>query len=300
MSEMSKRARAIFYRKGKPITHIGSAPSVHDARMYEKAGFEYIFLGGDATFGIMLGIPGTYLTHTEKTFIARYYVKGVNIPVLMDCDEVCSRGPAYVEQAAEAYLEIGLAGMDIDDRVVFTGSGAHRTEREHGIDQTIPIEDMCENIRAAKEVINKQDPDFVLRVRCYDFHTGPTLDETIVRLQAYEKAGADVLYLGGVENPEDCKKCVDSLTIPCTVPAVWMTYALATELGLCEVRRPYELEMVMHSAGWEFLQDFQKRGFDAADDMRKRYLGSPYMAATMAPGEHALFPPRNVIAPITR
>ena len=232
MGVMSKKAREIFYRKGRPITHIASAPSVHDARMYERAGFEYIFLGGDATFGIMLGIPGTYMDITEKTFIAKYYVNAVNIPVLMDCDEVCGRGPAIVERAVEKYVDIGLAGMDIDDRVVFEVRGAARTEREHGISECVPVEQMADVIGAAKDVMKSLDPDFVLRVRCYDFHVGTPLEDTIKRLQAYERAGADVLYLGGVETPEDTRKCLDGLNIPCTVPATWMTYDLARDLGL--------------------------------------------------------------------
>jgi 2-methylisocitrate lyase-like PEP mutase family enzyme len=290
MGVMSKKAREIFYRKGRPITHIASAPSVHDARMYERAGFEYIFLGGDATFGIMLGIPGTYLDITEKTFIAKYYVNAVNIPVLMDCDEVCGRGPAIVERAVEKYVDIGLAGMDIDDRVVFEVRGAARTEREHGISECVPTDQMADMIGAAKDVMKSLDPDFVLRVRCYDFHVGTPLEETIKRLQAYERAGADVLYLGGVETPEDTKKCLDGLNIPCTVPATWMTYDLARDLGLCEVRRPYELEMVMHSAGWEFLQDFNQRSFEASDARREQYKDSPYMAHY-----GALFPDRDVL-----
>ena len=91
----SKHLREIFYRKGNPVTQV-SAPSVYGAKMLEKAGYEYAFLGGDATFGTMLGIPGTYMSLTEKTFIGRYFVRSVDIPVVMDCDEVCGRGPAFM------------------------------------------------------------------------------------------------------------------------------------------------------------------------------------------------------------
>ena len=91
MSERSKKAREIFYRKGDPLVAI-SAPSPLAARMLERAGFEYIFLGGEATFGTMIGTPGSYLDTSEKVAIAKYFVKAVNIPVIMDCDEVCRAG----------------------------------------------------------------------------------------------------------------------------------------------------------------------------------------------------------------
>jgi hypothetical protein len=49
-------------------------------------------------------------------------------------------------------------------------------------------------------------------------------------------------------------------------------------MGLCEYRQPYEMEMAMHAAGWEFLTDFQKRGNAAVKDLRARYKGNPFMA----------------------
>jgi len=275
----STRARQIFTRKGKPVTHVASAPTAYAARLIEKAGFEYIFLGGDVTFGTMLAMPGTYLTLTEKVFIAKFFVRAVSIPVIMDCDEVCGRGPAFVERAVEEYLGAGLAGMDVDDRVFPQSRGAGSVEREHGIRMgVVPTEEMVDKLGAADAVRKRLDPDFLIRVRCYDFHGSTPLEQTIRRLQAYEAAGADVLYLGGVESPADVRICLSALRVPCTVPATWMTFELARDLGLCEFRQPYEMEMAMHAAGWEFLTDYQKRGAQAVADLRERYRGNPYMA----------------------
>jgi 2-methylisocitrate lyase-like PEP mutase family enzyme len=275
----STRLRRIFSRKGKPVMHVASAPSAYAARMIEKAGFEYIFLGGDVTFGTMLAMPGTYLTMTEKLFIAKFFVRAVNIPVVMDCDEICGRGPAFLERAVEEYMAIGLAGMDIDDRIFPQGQGAANVDREHGIRMgVVSTEEMVEKLHAANAVRNARDPEFVIRVRCYDFHGGTPLKETVKRLQQYEDAGADVLYLGGVASPEDTRAVLKELRVPCTVPATWMTYDIARELGLCEYRQPYEMEMAMHSAGWEFLTDFQKRGNAAVKDLRAKYKGNPFMA----------------------
>ena len=74
-------------------------------------------LGGDVTFGVMLGKPGVMLTIPEKVNIARYFVDAVDIPVVMDCDEIGGLGPAWAVRACEEYIRAGLAGMDIDDRV---------------------------------------------------------------------------------------------------------------------------------------------------------------------------------------
>ena len=276
MSEKAKQAREIFYRKGNPVMHV-SAPTPYGALMLERAGFEYIFLGGDVTFATMLGKPGTYLSVTEKTFIAKYFVRAVSLPVLMDCDEVCGRGPAIVEQAVEEYIGVGLAGMDMDDRTLLEDRGAANIIHERSGRPLITTDEMVDKIGAAAEVKKSLDPDFVIRIRCYDFRDTP-LEQTIVRLQAYEAAGADVLYLGGVKNQEDIRSCVAELKVPCTVPAAWMNYDIAKELGLCEHRYPYELEMAMHAAGWEVLQDLKQRGHQATIDLRDRYHDNPYMA----------------------
>lgn len=287
MTQPSKgaRLRAIFSRKGKPVMHI-SAPNVYTAMMMEQAGFEYIFLGGDVTFGTMLGRAGTYLTTTEKTMIAKFFVKAVSLPVVLDCDEVCGRGPAFHERAVEDYIDVGLAGMDIDDRVLPEERGAGSVAREQMIEAVIPTERMVENIRAASEVRRARDPDFVIRVRCYDFH-GPNytraqipLERSIERMRRYVEAGADVIYIGGagVLSREEIARCVREVPAPCTVPVGWMTYESAAELGLCEFRQPYEIEMAMHAAAWEFMNDFRARGQAATKALRDRYAGNPYMA----------------------
>ena len=130
------------------------------------------------------------------------------------------------------------------------------------------------------------DPNFVVRVRCYDFHgrgqdrSAVPLEQTIARMRRYAEAGADVIYLGGagVITEAEVRRCVKEVSVPCTVPATWMTYELAKDIGLCEFRQPYELEMAMHAGGWAFLEDFKKRGPKAGADMRQRYSGNPYMA----------------------
>jgi 2-methylisocitrate lyase-like PEP mutase family enzyme len=279
MSEKGKALRRIFYRKGDPYHHI-SAPTPYAARMLEAAGFEYIFLGGDVTFGVMLGKPGVLLTIPEKISIARYFVDAVKIPVVMDCDEIGGLGPAWAVRACEEYIRAGLAGMDIDDRMPDHSIQAAHAEREGGIEAVIPVQAMVDNIKAIVETKNALDPDFLLRVRCYDFWVNPDSDDTIRRLQAYEAAGAEVLYLGGPFNfdPEVVKKSLKAVKVPCTVPAVWMTYEWAKENGVCEIRTPYELEMIMHAAGWEFLADFRKRGREVIPEWRKKYEGNPYMA----------------------
>ena len=56
---------------------------------------------------------------------------------------------------------------------------------------------------------------FTLTARAENYlHGRPDLDDTIKRLQAFEKAGADVLYAPGLRSREDIARLVGALTCP--------------------------------------------------------------------------------------
>ena len=280
MSEKGKRLKEMFYRKGDPVVHV-SAPTPYGARMLEFAGFEYIFIGGDATFGTMLGRPGQYLDTTEKVFIAKYFVDAVDLPVVIDADELNSQGPAVAARTTREYIRAGVAGMDIDDRMPQHQLERANIQRESGISAVIPIEDMTAKIEAIIETRKEFDPDFLLRVRTYGININLPTVELTERIQAFEEAGAEVIYLGGINDPntgEVLQACIKAVNVPVTGNAQWISYDMAKEMGMCEIRYPYELEMTMHSAGWEFLKNFKEQGFPYINENRDKYEGNPYMA----------------------
>lgn len=107
-----------------------------------------------------------------------------------------------VRRAAAA----GLAGCSIED---FTG------------DEEKPIYEFAhavERIAAAAEAAHGLEADFVLTARAENFlHGRPDLDDTIARLQAFEQAGADVLYAPGLRDIETIRTVCASVTRPVNV-----------------------------------------------------------------------------------
>ena len=283
VKKKSTRAREIFFRKGNPAVHM-SATSVAAAKQLERAGFEYIFIGGDATLSYMLGVPGSYLGLFERLWLAKFFNEAVDLPVLVDCDHLVTQGPVHAAKTAEELIKIGIAGMDLDDRILPVGAGDAPTAgsggivREHVVDLGIlPIQETCDKIKAIAEVKKALDPDFVVRARCYALDSNMPVQEATDAMIAYRDAGADVLYIGRPpRDKEVIRKMVQDIAAPTTAPAQFLTYEDAKDVGLCEVRYPYAHLFAMYSAGWDFLQDFKKRGVVAFTEFQEKNEDNPY------------------------
>jgi len=100
------------------------------------------------------------------------------------------------------------------------------------------LEAAVERITAAVEVAHSGAAEVVLTARAENYlHGRPDLEDTIARLQAYEAAGADVLYAPGVTSADDIGALVSSLGRPVNVlamPGVPPVAELAA-LGVCRV-----------------------------------------------------------------
>src|SRR5207342_3121362 len=78
----------------------------------------------------------------------------------------------------------------------------------------------AERIADAAEIVRRLDLPFTLTARAENYLVGrPDLNDTITRLQAYQSAGADVLYAPGLTNPDDIAAVVRSLDRPVNVLA---------------------------------------------------------------------------------
>jgi 2-methylisocitrate lyase-like PEP mutase family enzyme len=113
-----------------------------------------------------------------------------------------------VAETIRLALAAGLAGASIED---YSGRG---DEPIYG------IEAGAERVAAAAEVAHGGPVRLVLTARAENHLHGVTdLADTIARLQAYQEAGADVLYAPGISRLEDIRQVVDSVDLPVNVLA---------------------------------------------------------------------------------
>ena len=116
---------------------------------------------------------------------------------------------AGVAQTIALAIEAGLAGCSIED---------HPAEGDAPIYE---IGEATERVAAAAEAAHAGPVHLVLTARAENYlHGRPDLDDTIERLRAYERAGADVLYAPGLTDLQDIRRVVESVGLPVNVLAL--------------------------------------------------------------------------------
>ena len=154
-------------------------------------------------------------------------VAATDLPVSADLENGYGDTPEDAAETTRLAAEVGLVGSSIEDA---TGNAAD------------PIYDFnlsVERVAAAAEAAHARSFPFTFVARAENFlHGRNDLDDTIRRLQAYEKAGADVLFAPGLPNLDAIRTVCASVTKPVNVVlgAKNTPYSLA-DLAAAGVRR---------------------------------------------------------------
>ena len=178
------------------------------ARVLEALGFEALATTSSG-FAFTLGKRDGEVTLDELTEHVRLLSEASSLPVSVDLEN--GHGPA-AEDAARAIVrvaEAGAVGGSIEDY----DRGGTLYEQEQA----------AERIAAASEAARGLDFPFTLTARAENHIRGnPDLDDTIARLQAYERAGADVLYAPGLASGDQIRAVCDAVSKPVNVLALPM------------------------------------------------------------------------------
>jgi 2-methylisocitrate lyase-like PEP mutase family enzyme len=148
------------------------------------------------------------------------------VPVSADLENAFADEPEGVAQTVRLAIDAGLAGCSVED---FTG-------RED--DPIYPLEHAAERVAAAAEAAHAGPGQLVLTARSENFlHGRRDLADTIARLQAFQEAGADVLYAPGLRTADEIRSIVESVDRPVNVlplPGA-PTVAELADLGVARV-----------------------------------------------------------------
>jgi 2-methylisocitrate lyase-like PEP mutase family enzyme len=183
-SDKASRLRALHARPGAFV--IANAWDAGSARLLAALGFEAIATSSGAGAGV-LGRRDGQMSRDEALAQARAIVAATDLPVSADLEKGYGDAPEAVAETIRLAAAAGLAGGSIEDA---TGDAAR------------PLYDIgaaTERIAAAVEAARAMPFPFTLTARAENFLRGrPDLDDTIARLVAYERAGADVLFAPGL------------------------------------------------------------------------------------------------------
>lgn len=216
-SEKAHTLRALHARPGAFV--IPNPWDAGSARFLTALGFEAL-ASTSAGFAFSLGRPDGAVTLEEKVAHCRVLCAATDLPISADLENCFAHDPKTAAANLLSAAESGLAGGSIED---YSGS----TIYDFGL--------ALERVQAAVEAVRTLDYPFVLTARAENLIRGrQDLDDTIRRLQAFEKAGADVLYAPGLKSLEEVKAVCSALGKPVNVLATGLhafTLAQLAEAG---------------------------------------------------------------------
>lgn len=209
------------------------AAGAHDAltaKIFEKVGFELIYMTGYGT-AAAIGMPDVGLaTIDEMIRNARYMTDAVSVPVIADSDT--GGGNAInVVRTVRDYIHAGVAGIHLEDQVTPKRSGHWAGKR------LVPLDEAVGKVRAAADTRATHDPDFVLIARTdARAAVGGGLDEAIRRGNAYAAAGADLVFVESPFSEEEIVRAAKEIAAPLMVLpgglSPYLSVARMTELGV--------------------------------------------------------------------
>jgi 2-methylisocitrate lyase-like PEP mutase family enzyme len=183
-AEKAVRFRALHEGPGAFV--IPNPWDAGSARILAGLGFQALATSSAAS-ACALGRRDGGLTRAEALAHARWIVDATDLPVSADLEKGFGDAAEVVAETVRLAAEAGLVGCTIEDA---TGN------------QDSPLYDVglaVERIAAAAQTARALPFPFILTARAHNLLYGAaSLDDTISRLQAFEKAGADVLFAPGL------------------------------------------------------------------------------------------------------
>ena len=274
--KMSTRLRGLIHRKDRVLAILHPPTAAH-ARIMEKSGCEAAFVGTGGVVGAYTGLADVgALSMMECVQIAGWIAQAVNFPIIMDGD-TGHGGVMAVRRMVRECIRAGIAGVRIDDQPI---EGKRRTQSA-GM-EVVPLEQAIARYRAAVDMKNELDPDFVVIAQCYARDaSNSSLDDCIARLKAYRnEAGVDWVQLESPHSTDEIKLARAAVEGPLS----FMKGKLPRYLGLDEhlalginiAWYPGFTHHVTWAALWDFMQAFQQKGVGAWDDFMASRRDKPY------------------------
>jgi 2,3-dimethylmalate lyase len=275
------RLRELINRKDRVLAVL-HPPSAALARIMEKAGCEAGFVGTGGVVGAYTGLADVgSLTMLECVQVAGWIAQAVKFPIIMDGD-TGHGGIMAVRRMVRECIRAGIAGVRIDDQPI---EGKRRTQSA-GV-TVVPVDQAIVRYRAAVDMRNELDPDFIIMAQCYARDAdNSSFDDTLHRLKAYkEDAGVDWVQLESPHSTEEIIAARAAVKGPLSFMKGKLPHYLTLdehlELGVNIAWLPGFTHHVLWAALWDFMNDFQTRGIAAWEDFQVARRDKPYPEPTV-------------------
>ena len=249
-AEKGRSFRALHQRSGAFI--IPNPWDVGTARLLSHLGFEALATTS-AGYAFSAGRSDGSIRRDDMLAHVAAIAAATDLPVSADLEHGYGDAPKDAAEIIMLAAAAGLVGGSIEDS----------TGRVH--EPLYATAHAAERIRAAAEAVHALPFPFMLTARAENYLVGkPDIKDTIARLQAYQEAGADVLYAPGLVSRDDIAAAVGSLDRPVNVvmglQGVSMTLAELSALGVRRVSTGSALSRAALGAFMRAAREMQEHG----------------------------------------
>ena len=205
---------------------IANACDAGSARLLQHLGFQALATTS-AGFAFTIGKPDgeRAVSREEHLGNAKAIAQASSLPVSADLEGGFGDAPEECAKTIRLAAEAGVVGGSIEDATGRQG------------DPIYEFEVAVDRVAAAAQAARSLPFRFMLTARSENFlHDRPNLADTIMRLQAFQDAGADVLYAPGLVRAEDIETVVREVDRPVNVlmgmKGIPLTVEDLTQLGV--------------------------------------------------------------------
>ncbi len=203
-NEADKGARFLALHKQEHPLLLANAWDAGSARLLASLGFDALATTSSG-YAATLGRLDYSVSREDAVAHAGAIVAATGLPVSADFEDGFAEDPAGVGETMRLALDVGIAGCSVEDWNSADGL-------------LYDAEAAAERVAAAAEAAHAGPVRLVLTARAENYLRGnPDLRDTIARLQAYQEAGADVLYAPALDRPEDIRELLASVDLPVNV-----------------------------------------------------------------------------------
>lgn len=237
---------------GTPLV-MPNAWDAGSAKLFASLGFAAIATTSSG-FAATLGRPDGGVSRDEAIAHTAALAAATPLPVNADLEDCFADSPEGVALTINAAADAGTAGASIED---YDRSGI------------LPVAAATERVAAAVEA--GRPHGVVITARAENLIRGVRdLDDTIARLQAYQEAGADVLYAPGLTSVDDVRAVVTSVDRPVNVLLLGeLTVPTLAEAGVARISVGGALAWVAWGAVAQAAHELLTAGTHSYDDLAK-------------------------------
>jgi 2-methylisocitrate lyase-like PEP mutase family enzyme len=196
-----------LHNQNNPLL-IANVWDVSSAKVAEKLNFQAIGTSSSAIASILGYKDGEEMEFSELEYFVKRISLNSTLPLSVDLESGYSRKPKEIVNYIKRLANLGVVGINIEDSII------SNEKRE-----LLNADNFAKTLKEIKKSLEKENIDIFLNVRTDTFILlkENQITKTKQRIELYERAGVNGIFVPCIENISDIKEIVDHTTLPINV-----------------------------------------------------------------------------------